>query len=238
MATNIGYLSNTNGTNFMLVTNGEFLRRVDSVWNKIRVGIRLSWKEFSSSELGQTTPSSIPGNPRFYVGMCNYDRGGVAAQNSAMHFVGARSSSTTFARNSNGGATGNIPYYSVNFQTLKREVNVFTAGTSGAASSLVIYGLSNYFMFSVDVDKSNPNTTVVSVFSPNNATTGIYNVTQAQFLTAMEAAVPAMTGYAYSSLAPVVINEATNGVLDAVNIYWGRSRAQVVITDVWYSIIA
>jgi hypothetical protein len=93
-------------------------------------------------------------------------------------------------------------------------------------------------MFSVDIDRANPSTTVLSTFGPSNSATGIYNVTQAQFLTAMETAVPVLTGYTYSSLAPVVVNEGINGVLDAINIYWSRSRCVVNITDVWYSVLA
>jgi hypothetical protein len=239
MATNIGYISSANGTNFLTVTNGEFLRRVDSSWNKLRIGLRLSFKEFTSGEGGPTTPGNLFGSPRLYVGMCNYDKGGIGSKNSAMHFVGTRTASVTWARTANGGAAANVPYFTSTMQTIRREVNTITAGTaSGASLSLPIYGTSNYFMFSVDIDRANPSTTVLSTFGPSNSATGIYNVTQAQFLTAMETAVPVLTGYTYSSLAPVVVNEGINGVLDAINIYWSRSRCVVNITDVWYSVLA
>jgi hypothetical protein len=239
MATNIGYISNANGTNFVTVTNGEFLRRADATWNKVRLGVRMSFREYRSSEQGASTPSTLFGTPRIYVGLCNYDRGGVASKNSAMHFVGMRSSSTSWTRSSNGGAGANIPFYNSTFQAVRREANTFTAGTNiGFSSTLPIFGASNYFMLSVDIDKTNPATTVTSLFAPTNSGTGIYNVTQSQFLTAMEAAVPSLTGYTYSTTAPFVLNEATNGILDAINIYWSRSRCVLNLTDVWYSIIA
>lgn len=238
MATNVGYLSLTNGTNFLILTNGELLRKIDSSWNKIRVGVRMAFKEFTSSFTGPTTPGNLLGTPRLYIGMCNYDRGGIASQNSAMHFVGFRTASTSFGRVSNGGAAANVPYYQPAIQSVKREGNTITAGTSAASIVAPIFAPSNYSMFSVDIDKSNPSTTVISPFTPSNSITGNANVTRDTFLSAMESPTPSITGYVYTSVAPISINEGTNGVLNAVNIYWSRSRATVYITDVWYSILA
>jgi hypothetical protein len=238
MATNVGYISNASGTNFVILTNGEIVRRVDSTWNKIRVGVRLGFKEFTSSDTGPTTPSNLLGTPRFYLGMCNYNRGGVGSMNSAMHFVGWRTSSTTFNRSTGGGPGANVNYYTTLMQAVKREVNTFTGGTNAGSIIAPIFAPSNYAMFSVDIDKSVPATTVVSVFTPSNSITGNANVTSAQFLSAMESQTPSITGYVYTTTAPFAIDEGANGALDAVNIYWSRSRCTVYITDIWYSILA
>jgi hypothetical protein len=238
MATNVGYISNTSGTNFVILTNGEIVRRVDSSWNKIRVGVRMAWKEIASSDTGPTTPSNLYGTPRLYVGMCNYNHGGVGSMNSAMHFVGWRTASVTFSRTATGGPNANVPYYQPTIQAVKREANTFTAGTSAASIITPIFAPSNYAMFSVDIDKSVPATTVVSAFTPSNSNSGNVNITAAQFLSAMESVVPAITGYVVVTTAPMSINEGTNGVLDAVNIYWSRSRCTAYVTDIWYSILA
>jgi hypothetical protein len=238
MATNVGYISNSSGTNFVILTNGEIVRRVDSTWNKIRIGIRVAFKEFTSSDVGPTTPSNLFGTPRLYLGMCNYNRGGIGSMNSAMHFVGWRTSSTTFNRSTGGGPGANVAYYSSSVQAVKREVNTYSSGTNAATIIAPIFAPSNYAMYSVDIDKSVPATTVVSVFAPSNSISGNANITAAQFLSAMESQVPAITGYVYTVTAPFAIDEGANGVLDSVNVYWSRSRCTVYVTDIWYSILA
>jgi hypothetical protein len=246
MAQNVAYITSLTGTNVPnplilgVGGNGEFLRKIEvSAWNKIRIGLRITAKEFNSNSASATVGSNLLGTPRFYIGMCNYNRGGVASKNSAMHFVGIRSNAATFAR-STGGGGGPVTYYTPGVNTVKREVNTFTAGTLVTCLLPIITSFppTLFSMYSIDINKTNPAQTVISTFCPSNAATGFTNITPDVFLSNMESATPSGTGYTYTNIAPISIDENANGLLNAVNVYWSRSRASLYIAEIWYSILA
>lgn len=214
------------GSDFVLQNgSSQILRRLDQdAWTKIRIGIRVS--------LGHYSAASISGTPRLYLGMCNYNKGGVGSQNSNVHFVGSGQVSTSATYNAGPPAT-----FVLGMATSTRIFNTFSNGTVNS-SVVPLYTTTARAMFSVDIDKTLPASTFIRIFRATNSLTANFTVTQAEFFEQMEAPTPALSNYTYTTYGPVAVDEATNGPLDAINLYWDRSQIPLYVYDICWSILA
>jgi hypothetical protein len=215
------------GTDFQLKQfNGQIYRRLEAdratSWSKIRIGIR-----FSVSPL-YIVAASISGTPRLYLGMCNFDKGGPATMSQVAHFVGIRNAGSV--PTINGGGTS----CSFSMTATKRVNSIFTEGSNLGGTYRMGDG-SILCMAAVEIDKTTPGSTVISHFRPSNSVTGIFNVTQDSFLEQMENSTPSLTGYTYSASTTLSVDEATNGVLDAVCLAWDRTSIPLWIADICWS---
>jgi hypothetical protein len=114
--------------------------------------------------------------------------------------------------------------------------NVITAAGSYAASGVIqdlwqatatsVYN--RCLMF--DITRGAPNYTVKVFYPDSNAAVSL--TTRTTFLSQLEATTPTLLYHANGSDRTVAVNEATDGVLDHVNIWWNRSAPAVSIDDV------
>lgn len=215
---------NMGGSDFALLNGAsQILRRIDqSSWSKIRIGLRCAIAPFSAI--------TLDGAPRFFVGMCNYNKGGVGSRNSNVHFVGTAQRSATVTVN---GASPTS--YNFGMGTCTRIAQVFSNGT-GNSSLIPASPITSRGAYMVDIDKTNPSSTFIKQFRATS-TTANFAVTQEQFFEQMEAATPSLSNYTFTTYGPVAVNEATNGALDAINVCWDRSQSPIWVYDLAWSIL-
>jgi hypothetical protein len=183
-------------------------------WNKIRIGLHYQFVDQGTN---------ISGTPKLWIGMGNWLKG---VGNYNAHFLGARTNMATWTRAvSNGVAL----FSSVAFTASKMVGQTET--TSGSASfNIGTQQNSRRWLILVDIDKTTPSAVSVSVYTSNNTVSGIYDMTYDLFLDAMEQAVPANVSYTKSTISSTMtVDEATNGVLDSVNIGWSRTNFPIEI---------
>lgn len=198
-----------NGLNTIQMSNSTWGRPVTlpSGWNKIRVGVICS-----------AADSGIVSNPSLAIGFC-HGTVNMMGDSSTAHFVGAftnNTSPTNWVQQSTG--YSNIQIYPV--------VNVGgtqTAGTIFATDMRVAYTLhsASYYsqVFFLDVTKGSPNYTlnVFSVAAANPA-----SVSVATFISNLPLVSPSISSHSFFGAQTVPVNEATNGLLDTVNVWWNR----------------
>ncbi len=170
-------------------------------------------------------PSILPG-PLFAVGLC-HGTSNILGDATTDHFVGVVS---------DGDWASEFSEYLYDFIVFKGAVKIGTSTT--LSTPLNSAGLNGQFgqgtnaawtptpqNFFVDITKGSPNFTINTFYISNGQSVGIQSA--ALFLSDVVLATPAQTGQAFgASPASMAVNEATNGILDTVNVSWNR-------TDFW-----
>ena len=202
------------------MSNSTWARPINlaSTWQKIRFGIRVHF-----------APSVTPGSGAvFAVGLCS----GTANQFgdfTTTHFVGIQVS---------GGYGINAGQFTNN--TVFPVVRIGTTSTLGAA----IQATSTTFLtvnaaatadralLFVDIVKGNPNYTI-SCFMATVTT----DKTALQFLQDVQIANPTEIGYTFGTPQTIAVNEAVNGVLNAISCSWNATLSMPEICDVAFVLL-
>lgn len=219
----------------LVLANGEALRNLAYLnnWTTVRIGLQIS------CELS----AAISGTPQLAFGLSAGASHGFGDPVTT-HFVGARPTATsaTFG--------GTAPHYTqlTAWKPCKKVSGTITDGaaftgvttaTIPKASDLVRQ------IVIVQVTKGSPNFTV-QIVALTNATPIATDMTDTLFVNAMQAAdmagaAAALDGsgyYAASSVVSVAVDEATNGNLDSVDVFWDRTSTPMEISSIRHRKVA
>lgn len=197
-----------------------------SSWNTLRIGIRLQM---------ENTGANLSGNPHIFFGLCC---GTSAPMGSAIptHAVGWWTNPATWVYTAASGS--NLTYYAGN--TTNSCAGIVTVKGVTTASGVSAVAVQFNFpadptaatrrMVFTDIFKGSPNYTF-RVFIPN-AAVAAPDVLNTDFLAQLVKTTPSFTNHTYgASSGAVAVNEAVNGTLDCVNIWWNRSVPKIHICD-------
>lgn len=195
-------------------------------WRGIRVGLRVNMTN---------TGANIAGTPRFFVGVCS---GTTAPAGSVTpkHTLGIISTSATWIF----GAVG-IFNYTTGFAAAQYINGSLT--TAGAQSMRVAAGANaapsgvRRLLF-VDMVKSGSNVAVSALWC--SATVAAPDVLAADYLEIMErsGALTGITNHTYLSVGTLAVNEAVNGYLDTVNLWWSDGTTTIEDCDIGFRVLS
>lgn len=197
------------------MSNSTWARPVNlpSTWIKVRFGIRVHFQ-----------PSVSPGNTAiFAVGLCS----GVANQFgdfTTTHFVGIQVSGN-YGINA-GQFTNNTVFPVVRIGTTST-LGLAIQPTNTTFLTVNAAATADRALLFVDIVKGNPNYTI-SCFMANVVT----DKTAVQFLTDVQQGNPTEIGYSFGTPQTIAVNEAANGVLNAVSCSWNATLSMPEICDI------
>lgn len=204
------------------LASGYLTRELDIVgeWSRIRIGILVQLN-------GAAT---IPGIS-FFLGLCSGINDGYGGIVHPVHAVGAAVGPTT-------GTTWTFSGITFTGLSLFAHTNVNGTRAFGGVNlaAPVIYdttSLVRSLMF-LDITKGTPNYT----FQMFSRTAAGVDATETDFVTQMQAAVPAFAGHATAASQVLAVNETTNGNLDCFNIQWGHSQSPLEISALGVYVVA
>lgn len=176
--------------------------------------------------------ANLTGTPRLNVGLCSGSGvGSFVSDATTAHFVGVRTPNATWTRSVDDyvmtGVTAWLP--------TKRINTTFTDGsalaTSWSIGNQAVANRAERSLFFIEITKGSPNYSFQIFYFPN-AAGAVADVSKATFdAEARVGGTPVVTGHALSSAITLAVDEATNGTLDHVHIYWDRATPEVEITD-------
>lgn len=197
----------------LVLSNGEAIRApiYTNTWNVIRIGLHGCFTDLGSN------PS---GTPRIAFGVISGNADGYGAA-SSVHLVGLRSQAASWTR----GAGPPVTYSTSGWKSFKKVLTVFTESTT--MGIVYISGSTSYrSVIMVQITKGSPNFTFDHV-SAGSLAAGQADVSDAQFLNAMEAATIGQaasalpTGYG-TNQNTLAVDEA-DGALNNIFVYWDRT---------------
>lgn len=206
------------------------LRQIGTNWTTIRLGLRLS----------VNGSASISGTPRFALGLCSGTTM-LLGSASTKHFVGVRSAVGTWTR-----TTGPPAYYSVagspSIRAIKRVGTTLTTGNEIAPCYISSAPASVRSVFLLNIVKGSPNYSLQCGMATTSAA-GQTDVSLAQFeqmlaLESISGISAIVTGYGTATGTTIAVNEANDGLLDAMQILWDRSSPEIEVSDIGYARIA
>lgn len=208
------------------LANSEMLRRpiILNNWTIIRIGLRFCFP----------SAATILGTPNLTVGMGSGLTNGIGDATTT-NFIGATTFATSWTITAGPPAYGTCNLV----KTRKKVATTVTDGVSGTVVPLFSFGQAVLNAYIIEVTKGSPNYTV-NIIAPTTATAAQTNVTQAQMVQIMEAAVGAaqttasglIAGYNQGSAAVAMTEVAGN--LDCIQVYWDRTSVNCEISDVFY----
>jgi len=193
-----------------------------SSWSKIRAGVLLY--------LDPTAFTTLTGTPKFTLGFCHGTANKVGNPTTD-HFVGVQSTSATWPYPGNDGRSSD-------YKPLVDVASTPTYGTAIATNSLYIpcsaSAGSVRNVFFVDITKGSPNYTF-NIFGP----IGIGgDVTVATFLAQMAQSSPSIATHNFFSAQTMAVDEAGNGLLNAINCYWDHTDYAINICALGVTVLA
>lgn len=201
------------------LTNAAFARQcsIPSGWNTIRVGVRAHWTNNGGAGLAST--------PRFGLGFCKGVTnilGGATCD----HFVGVISTQASW--------TNQVTFFGGNTMAPAKKVGTtLTVGSNYAGIAVMPNkadsATADREVFFVDILKGSPNYTI-SLFCGNSGT--LTDISSASFLSQMQLASPSLGSHASAGSLAIAVDEAANGVLDAVNVWWDHADSLCEICDI------
>lgn len=214
----------------LVLANGEALRNLTYLnnWNVVRLGMQVSIE----------AAALIPGTPQFVFGLSSGQTNGFGAPVS-QHFLGMRSQGATAAY-----TAGPPAYWS--FSTLKACKKIGGTITDAAAftgTTVMIMPRASTTLVRaavlLEITKGAPNFSIQMVSSINATAVGT-DVTDTQFLNAMQSATMAGAAgaldvggfYLQSNTVTLAIDEATNGFFDSFNVFWDRTAFPLEISAI------
>jgi hypothetical protein len=210
------------------LSNGQLVRYFGFLdnWNVIRIGMQFSFNN----------TVDIIGTPRLAFGIVNgvdVDAGFGAA--ATRHFLGVASSpsATTWTFNAGPPAYNS---HANSWRSVKKIGATETLITNANAIKASAAPTSARSVMMIQFVKGAPNYTIDFV-TPNTVAAVQTDITDSLFQQMMEAlnmsdANSIVSGYAASGAQAVAIDTATNGVFDALNIYWDKTAANVEVSQV------
>jgi len=172
--------------------------------------------------------ANITGTPRLFIGVCSGNTN-VYGDATVTNAFGAINTAAAFT------FTAGTPSRVSNTQGFRSAKIVGTTVTDdGATGTASIFYDAEYVTtlyrtaFSIDIIKGSPNYTA-RLFYRTTTTAG--DVTEDQFLAAMEAATPVLTGHTYGGARAGIAMDEVAGVLDHVNLSWDRASTPFEISS-------
>lgn len=189
-------------------------------WNVIRIGLRCSF----------IASATLTGTPRLAFGVCNGGVNGYGALSSD-HVVGFRTSRSSFAYGAT--STGRFQFIgNDNEMSFFKKIDTTVTQTVPSSSSSSGFLSSDSSVRSVlflEITKGSPNFTF-QIARPGNSTTGEYDYTLTEFQQMMEGGALSDVGSVVANTvarpltpAALAVDEATDGDLDHIFVYWDRS---------------
>jgi hypothetical protein len=206
-----GRVLNLINTPLMAISNDQIGRtlKIGSNWTKLAIGMRVG----------------IPGSTTivgagFAMGMCN----------GTTNMFKSATTNNFFGITSSGNATFSSNTFSTAFQVTRR-VNVTNTNTAVANAMLGNLDLGGgadgrLHLLVVLLTKAAGNIDFTTIYS-NNAVSGVTLISRTDWIHNMEAdpMIVPQAGYAITNTAGFALDEATNGILDTVNISWAAATA-------------
>jgi hypothetical protein len=117
----------------------------------------------------------------------------------------------------------------------KKIGSVFTTGANLTAGALLGAGAlhaTNFWRTAlmVDIIKGSPNYSFKLFFAADGSVQP--DMSRATFMTQMEAVTPTSMFYTYSAAQTLAVNEATDGILDSINVFYERTGPEIELVDV------
>jgi hypothetical protein len=193
-------------------------------WKKVRLGVR-----YHISDPG-TTLAGTP-IPRFGVALCSGTTN-ILGDASVTNAIGVISTQSSWAR----GGVGFAPVSFAAMTYVGTTLNAPTNTTTNPAVPWVNTSSPCRQLFLIDIAVGSPNYVVTTVYwAPGS----VGDVPSGTFYTAMLVPVPSIIGSTYNTDAPrsLAFSEATNGTLNAVNVWWNRTDCAIQVTDVAVALI-
>lgn len=211
------------------LSNGQFGRLINlpTGWTTIRMGLRYHMTN---------TGAGLVGTPKFFFGF-GHGTTNMIGDATCDHFVGTAFQDTLDF------VVGPPVYYQ------EHNINLWTTAVKVGGALAVASPLATVFNISagaatgaldrivtfLTLTKGSPNYTFQGFY--NNIITGV-DITPTQFLAQMTQAAPALTNHTNGAAQTQAVNEAVNGTLNAVQVYWNRSDANIEICDLAVAVIA
>jgi len=185
-------------------------------WTTIRIGLQLSFNG---------TASNITSTPVLAFGVCSGNTN-VMAAGTATHVVGWRNTKATLTYAA--GPPSTLVGSTAAMQFFKKIGTTFSVVNGSSMVSPYSNTTSVRSGLWMDITKGSPNYSF-RIASPSNAAAAQSDLTDAQFLSIMELSTLAdiatvRSDHVVSSIASVLaVDEATNGLLDHLFVYWDRT---------------
>lgn len=202
--------------NRLVLRSGQATRKFDfgNNWTKIRIGLLLSFD----------AAASILGTPRFFFGACNYAGGGWGSATTA-NSIGLWSTVTSWPLALTPAVLGGVGGAAIMLNGAKRIGSTVTT-TGNGLTNVSAAPASVRSAWFLEITKGSPFNLLAA--GPSNQAAAQTNVTDAQFYDSIFAALMGdintiIPGYHNMGIGTLTIDEGTNGILDALNIYWDRS---------------
>lgn len=202
--------------------NGQGARLLEylTTWSKVRIGLRLSFNG----------AANITGTPQLFVGMCS-DTANAYADVSTDNSVGISVVTSTWTY------AGSPAYYGAIQGVARSRVGTTTTDSSTFGSSVYLPAdvATNRSALIVEITKGSPFT--VSAVHPSTTGGAQTDISDAQIVSMMEAstmtgAAAIVSGYGAQTPLNMTIDEAGDGYLNALNIFWDRSTVPLELSDV------
>lgn len=215
--------------------NDQIIRFIEPLgnWNKIRVGIRLSVNALAD----------VTGTPRLYLGMCNgvESHASGAGSMTTRNFVGTVTSAATWSYGSGVDPNAGIPYLQIG--ETRGVVRVGTTNTtisSATVSTLTATPQLRRTALYATIDKTTPSATTVEMLTSNNIGVGLDDISLSRFIEQLESETTViLDGYQRTVISgSLSVDEATNGVLNAVNVSWSKTPNRIEISDISYHVFS
>lgn len=187
-------------------------------WNTIRIGMLITCH----------ASAAVAGTPRFAFGVCAGTLG-YGAVTGTPHVLGIRTENTSWSFTANSGNSYVSPNStSPKFFTRVGSTFTTTAGVSGGFS--LISAKADFSFRSpvfIEIQKGTPNYTLYHG-GASNAFSAAQDYSEATFLSMMETStlagiVSIDNKMAASAGTTIAVDEATNGILDHIFVFWDRS---------------
>lgn len=207
--------------NRIALSNSNFARPhgVGS-WSKLRVALRIS---------GTDSGASLTA-PEFAFGLCAGTTN-IYKDGTTDHFAGMRTTGN-WTRTTNSGIL-NYQTGGGIWQPFKRIGTTTTTSTNLAGAGIIVSAnaatvATRYLLF-LDILKGSPNYTF-SLFDPNGGNFAA-DATASDFLTQAVLTTPSFSGHVVNASATLAVDEATNGTLNCVNLYWDQIDPKIELSD-------
>lgn len=214
--------------NRIQLSNSQFGRAITipATWSKVRVGIH-----FDMTDSG----GSLTGNPKFYMGL-GHGTTNMIGSATCDHFVGLKSNGATWTRFA--------AYYNQGTASIigMKKVGVAETSAGGLNSGPMTIG---HDAGGVGTDRTYLNLTITKG-SPNYGLNLTYNTgggapdSTSDYFQGIVCVQPeqATAAYTVAGIINLAVDEAVDGILNTVQIYWDHTDSKIEICDLAVAIVA
>lgn len=211
-----------NGLNNVQMLHSNWARpiTIPSGWNHIRFGI---------VHTVQDTGANLANSPTFAAGFC-HGTSAILGDAAAAHTLALQTNQATWTH-------GTSDYNTINIQPLVIVAGSVTTGSPiFVSNSRISHDPTIRKAWLIDVTKGSPNYTI-NLTAANSTGIGA-DIPIATFLNQMPVASPSFDSEAAGSAQTLAVNEATNGLFNAINVFWDRSDAALNIAAIAVALLS